>query len=116
MQKVNPELTDELFLNTPERILENIKIKQKEILEANKFIAGLKLELEAHYKQGNIMSHYDIESIKAHRRKKPAKWHYSPELEDEIARANKFFAEKKEYEQQEDIAKKEPSEYIWIVK
>ena len=116
MQKVNHELTDELFLNTPEKILENIKIKQKEILEANKFIAGLKLELEAHYKQGNIMSHYDIENIKAQRRKKPAKWHYSPELEDEIARANKFFAEKKEYEQQEDIAKKEPSEYIWIVK
>lgn len=116
MQKVNHELTDELFLNTPEKILENIKIKQKEIIEANKFIAGLKLELEAHYKQGNIMSHYDIDSIKAQRRKKPAKWHYSPELEDEIARANKFFAEKKEYEQQEDIAKKEPSEYIWIVK
>ena len=81
MNKVNPELSNELFLNTPERILENIKVKQKEILEANKFIAGLKIELE-----------------------------------DEIAKANKLFAEKKEYEQQEDIAKKEPTESIWIVK
>ena len=116
MQEVNHELTDELFLNTPERILENIKVKQKEILEANKFIAGLKLELEAHYKQGNISKIIEIDNIKAQRRKKPAKWHYSPELEDEIAKANKLFAEKKEYEQQEDIAKKEPTESIWIVR
>lgn len=116
MEKVKTELTDELFLNTPERILENIKVKQKEILEANKFIAGLKLELEAHYKQGNISKILEIDNIKAHRRKKPAKWHYSPELEDDIAKANKLFTERKEYEQQEDIAKKEPTESIWIVK
>ena len=116
MHEVNPEISNELFLNTPERILENIKVKQKEILEANKFIAGLKIELEAHYKQGNISKILEIDNIKAQRRKKPAKWHYSPELEDEIAKANKYFAEKKEYEQQEDIAKKEPTESIWIVK
>ena len=47
MNKVNPEISNELFLNTPENILENIKLKQKEIIEANKFITGLKLELEA---------------------------------------------------------------------
>ena len=116
MNKVNPEISNELFLNTPENILENIKVKQKEILEANKFIAGLKLELEAHYKHGNISKILEIDNIKAHRRKKPAKWHYSPELEDDIAKANKLFAERKEYEQQEDIAKKEPTESIWIVK
>ena len=69
MQEVNPEISNELFLNTPERILENIKIKQKEILEANKFIAGLKLELEAHYKQGNISKILEIDNIKGTKKK-----------------------------------------------
>ena len=47
MQKVNPDLSNEKFLNTPDNILVNIRKQQKIILEATKMIKGLKAELEA---------------------------------------------------------------------
>ena len=56
MQKVNPDLSNEKFLNTPENILVNIRKQQKIILEATKMIKGLKAELEAHKENGAIMS------------------------------------------------------------
>ena len=45
MQEVNPESSDEKYLNAPKDILKNIRKQQKIILEASHLIKELKSEL-----------------------------------------------------------------------
>ena len=65
MQKVNPELSDEKYLNAPKDILKTIKQQQKIILEASNLIKELKGELEKHKENGTIMTTYSIDGINA---------------------------------------------------
>ena len=113
MQKVNPDLPNEKFLNTPENILLNRKKKQKEILEATKMINGLKQELDAHKANGSIMSKIEFKGITASRKFRP-KWIYSDELQKQI---NLLEAQKRD-EQNDNVAKldQEKIEYYWVVR
>ena len=87
MQKVNPDLPNEKFLNTPENCLVNIRKQQKIILDATKLIKGLKKELDAHKENGTIMSKFTNEGVTATRTYKPS-WIYLDKitnLKDKLA-------------------------------
>ena len=65
MQEVNPEASNEKYLNAPKDILKNIRKQQKIILEASNLIKELKGELEKHKDNGTIMTTYSIDGITA---------------------------------------------------
>ena len=111
MQKVNPNLSNEKFLNTPDNILVNIRKQQKIILEATKMIKGLKAELEAHRENGTIMSKLSINGISATRTYKP-NWIYSDALTKEI----NLLEQRKNTEQNDGVAKIGVKNYYWLVK
>ena len=111
MQKVNPDLSNEKFLNTPENILVNIRKQQKIILEATKMIKGLKAELEAHKENGAIMSKFSSNGISATRTYKPS-WIYSDALTEEI----NLLEQRKNAEQNDGVAKIGVKNYYWLVK
>ena len=111
MQKVNPDLPNEKFLNTPENCLVNIRKQQKIILEATKLIKGLKKELDAHKENGTIMSKFTNEGVTATRTYKPS-WIYSDELNKQI----NLLEQKKNAEQNDGIAKLGVKNYYWLVK
>ena len=110
MQEVNPDISDEKFLNTPKNILRDIKKQQKIIMEASKMINGLKKELEAHKQNGNIMSKFSDNGITANRTYKP-KWIYSESLTEEI----NLLEHKKNTEQNDGVAKVGVKKYYWVV-
>ena len=110
MQEVNPQISNEKFLNTPENILRDIKKQQKIIFEANKMIQGLKQELEAHRENGAVMSKFSFNGITANRTYKP-KWVYSNQLQKDI----NLIEGRKSNEQNEGVAKIGVKNYYWIV-
>ena len=110
MQEVNPDISDEKFLNTPKNILRDIKKQQKIIFEASKMITGLKKELEAHKQNGNIESKFSDNGISAKRTYRP-KWIYSEALTNEI----NLLEHKKNTEQNDGVAKLDSKTYYWVV-
>ena len=110
MQEVNPESSDEKYLNSPKTILKNIRKQQKIILEASNIIKELKGELEKHKENGTIMSTYSMEGITAKRTYRP-KWIYSEALTKEI----NLLEHKKNSEQNDGVAKIGCKNYYWVV-
>ena len=111
MQKVNPEKSEENYLNSPKNILKHIRQQQKIILEANNLIKQLKSELEKHKENGTIMSSYSVDGINAKRTYRP-KWIYSENLVKEI----NLLEQKKNTEQNDGIAKIGVKEYYWVIR
>ena len=110
MQEVNPETSDEKYLNAPKDILKTIKQQQKIILEASNLIKELKGELEKHKDNGTIMTTYSIDGITAKRTYRP-KWIYSEALTKEI----NLLEHKKNSEQNDGVAKIGGKNYYWVV-
>ena len=110
MQEVNPEASNEKYLNAPKDILKTIRQQQKIILEASNLIKELKGELEKHKDNGTIMTTYAIEGITAKRTYRP-KWIYSKELTAEI----NLLEHKKNTEQNDGVAKLDSKTYYWVV-
>ena len=110
MQEVNPEASNEKYLNAPKDILKTIRQQQKIILEASHLIKELKSELEKHKDNGTIMTTYSIDGITAKRTYRP-KWIYSEALTKEI----NLLEHKKNTEQNDGVAKLESKNYYWVV-
>ena len=110
MQEVNPEASNEKYLNAPKDILKNIRKQQKIILEASNLIKELKAELEKHKDNGTIMTTYSIDGITAKRTYRP-KWIYSEALTKEI----NLLEHKKNSEHNDRVAKICGKNYYWVV-
>ena len=64
----------------PEQLLKQIKEGQMQIKAYQAIVDAKKELLEKYYEDGLIMSKFEIEGIKAIRRRKPEKWQYTEEL------------------------------------
>lgn len=91
------------MLNSPERILQEIKDAQKIIVQQNCLIDELKDELDQHLKNGDIQDKYEHNGITASLRERKY-WVYS----DEVTKL-------KRKEEIDDIATKKTTSY-WQVR
>ena len=61
----------------PEQLLKQIKEGQMQIKAYQAIVDAKKELLEQYFKSGLIMSRFEIDGIKATRRRKPEKWQYT---------------------------------------
>ena len=64
----------------PEQLLRQIKEGQMQIKAYQAIVDAKKELLEQYFESGLIMSRFEIDGIKAVRRRKPEKWQYTEEL------------------------------------
>ncbi len=69
--------SDFMHLNSPDRILEELKKIKKEITRLTSLESGLKQELENHFEQKNINSKYEAHGVMAVRQRREGRWSYS---------------------------------------
>ena len=79
-------------------------------------ITEKKMVLEKYYMDNIIISRFEINGIKAERRRKPEKWAYSNELEQYKKDMTDAIESKEQYEREEGIAKKKETTYTWAIR
>ena len=100
----------------PEQLLRQLKVLQLQKKEIDMQITEKKMVLEKYYQDSIIMTRFEIDGIKAERRRKPEKWQYSNELlsyKKDIAIA---IEDREQQEREEGIALKIETGFIWAIR
>ena len=100
----------------PEQLLRQLKVLQLQKKEIDMQITEKKMVLEKYYQESIIMTRFEIDGIKAERRRKPEKWQYSNELlsyKKDIAIA---IEDREQQEREEGIATKIDTGFTWAIK
>ena len=100
----------------PEQLLRQLKVLQLQKKEIDIQITEKKMVLEKYYMDNIIISRFEINGIKAERRRKPEKWEYSNELlsyKKDIATA---IEDREQQEREEGIATKIDTGFTWAIK
>lgn len=100
----------------PEQLLKQIKEGQMQIKAYQAIVDAKKELLEKYFDEGLIMSRFEIEGIKAVRRRKPEKWQYSEELNKYKKEINNAIEDREQQEREEGIATKIDTGSSWVVK
>ena len=104
-------------MNTqPEQLLKQIKEGQMQIKAYQAIVDAKKELLEKYFNDGLIMSRFEIEGIKATRRRKPEKWQYSEELYKYKKEINNAIEDREQQEREEGIATKIDTGSSWVVR
>ena len=86
-------------------------------IKAYQAIVDAKKELlEQYFEKGLIMSRFEIEGIRATRRRKPEKWQYSEELNKYKKEINNAVEDREQQEREEGIATKIDTGSSWVVR
>ena len=100
----------------PEQLLKQIKEGQMQI-KAYQAIVDAKKELfEQYFENGLIMSRFEIDGIKAIRRRKPEKWQYTDELNEYKKQINNAIEDREQQEREEGLATKIDTGSSWVVR
>ena len=100
----------------PEQLLRQLKVLQLQKKEIDMQITEKKMVLEKYYMDSIIMTRFEIDGIKAERRRKPEKWQYSNELlsyKKDIATA---IEDREQQEREEGIATKVETGFTWSIR
>ncbi len=100
----------------PEQLLRQLKTLQLQKKEIDMQITEKKMVLEKYYMDSIIMTRFEIDGIKAERRRKPEKWQYSNELlsyKKDIATA---IEDREQQEREEGIATKIDTGFTWAIR
>ena len=100
----------------PEQLLKQIKEGQMQIKAYQAIVDAKKELLEKYYADGLIMSRFEIEGIKATRRRKPEKWQYSEQLNKYKKEINNTIEDREQQEREEGIATKIDTGSSWVVR
>ena len=100
----------------PEQLLKQIKEGQMQIKAYQAIVDAKKELLEKYYEDGLIMSRFEIEGIKATRRRKPEKWQYSEQLNKYKKEINNTIEDREQQEREEGIATKIDTGSSWVVR
>ena len=104
-------------MNTqPEQLLKQIKEGQMQIKAYQAIVDAKKELLEKYFNDGVIMSRFEIEGIKATRRRKPEKWQYSEQLNKYKKEINNAIEDREQQEREEGIATKIDTGSTWVVR
>ena len=104
-------------MNTqPEQLLKQIKEGQMQIKAYQAIVDAKKELLEKYFKDGLIMSRFEIDGIKAVRRRKPEKWQYTEELNKYKKEINNAIEDREQQEREEGIATKIDTGSSWVVR
>ena len=104
-------------MNTqPEQLLKQIKEGQMQIKAYQAIVDAKKELLEKYFNDGVIMSRFEIEGIKATRRRKPEKWQYSEQLYNYKKEINNAIEDREQQEREEGIATKIDTGSTWVVR
>ena len=86
-------------------------------IKAYQAIVDAKKELlEQYFENGLIMSKFEIEGIKAVRRRKPEKWQYTEELNKYKKEINNAIEDREQQEREEGLATKIDTGSSWVVR
>lgn len=100
----------------PEQLLKQIKEGQMQIKAYQAIVDAKKELLEKYFEEGLIMSRFEIEGIKATRRRKPEKWQYSEELINYKKQINNDIEDREQQEREEGLATKIDTGSSWVVR
>ena len=100
----------------PEQLLKQIKEGQMQIKAYQSIVDAKKELLEKYFEDGLIMSRFEIEGIKATRRRKPEKWQYSEQLNLYRKEINNAIEDREQQEREEGIATKIDTGSSWVVR
>ena len=100
----------------PEQLLKQIKEGQMQVKAYQAIVDAKKELLEKYFEDGLIMSRFEIEGIKAVRRRKPEKWQYSKELLNYKKEINNAIEDREQQEREEGRATKIDTGTSWVVR
>ena len=100
----------------PEQLLRQIKEGQMQIKAYQAIVDAKKELLEQYFENGLIMSKFEIEGIKATRRRKPEKWQYTEELNNYKKEINNAIEDREQQEREEGLAIKIDTGSSWVVR
>tara|TARA_R100000781_G_scaffold68426_1_gene43059 strand:+ start:85 stop:399 length:315 start_codon:yes stop_codon:yes gene_type:complete len=104
-------------MNTqPEQLLKQIKEGQMQVKAYQAIVDAKKELLEQYFEKGFIMSRFEIDGIKAVRRRKPEKWQYTEELINYKKEINNAIEDREQQEREEGIATKIDTGTSWVVR
>ena len=100
----------------PEQLLKQIREGQMQIKAYQAIVDAKKELLEKYFEDGLIMSKFEIEGIKAIRRRKPEKWQYTDELNEYKKQINNAIEDREQQEREEGLATKIDTGSSWVVR
>ena len=100
----------------PEQLLKQIKEGQMQIKAYQAIVDAKKELLEQYFEDGLIMSRFEIDGIKAIRRRKPEKWQYTEELNKYKKEINNAIEDREQQEREEGLATKIDTGSSWVVR
>ena len=100
----------------PEQLLRQLKVLQLEKKEIDMQITEKKMVLEKYYQESIIMTRFEIDGIKAERRRKPEKWEYSNELISYKKDITTAIEDREQHEREEGIANIIDTGFTWAIK
>ena len=100
----------------PEQLLKQIKEGQMQIKAYQAIVDAKKELLEKYFEEGLIMSRFEIEGIKATRRRKPEKWQYTEELNNYKKEIKYAIEDREQQEREEGLATKIDTGSSWVVR
>tara|TARA_R100001463_G_scaffold2890_2_gene11959 strand:+ start:971 stop:1285 length:315 start_codon:yes stop_codon:yes gene_type:complete len=104
-------------MNTqPEQLLRQLRALQLQKKEIDTQITEKKMVLEKYYQENIIMTRFEIDGIKAERRRKPEKWEYSNELKSYKTDIATAIEDREQQEREEGIATKIDTGFTWAIR
>ena len=100
----------------PEQVLKELKDWQIKMKACKEQIDARKVILEDYYSNSFIMSRFEIDGIKAERRRKPEKWKYSDKLNSYRKDILDALEDRKQQEREEGIATKIDTGFTWAIR
>ncbi len=100
----------------PEQLLRQLKVLQLQKKEIDMQITEKKMVLEKYYMDSIIMTRFEIDGIKAERRRKPEKWQYSNELNSYKKDIATAIEDREQQEREEGIATKIDTGFTWAIR
>ena len=100
----------------PEQVLKELKDWQIKMKACKEQIDARKVILEDYYSNSFIMSRFEIDGIKAERRRKPEKWKYSDKLNSYKKDILDALEDREQQEREEGIATKIDTGFTWAIR
>ena len=100
----------------PEQLLKQIKEGQMQIKAYQAIVDAKKELLEQYFEDGLIMSRFEIDGIKAIRRRKPEKWQYTESTKKSRTDMVKYIEDLEQHEREEGIATKVETGFTWSIR
>ena len=100
----------------PEQVLKELKDWQIKMKACKEQIDARKVILEDYYSNSFIMSRFEIDGIKAERRRKPEKWKYSDKLNSYRKDILDALEDREQQEREEGIATRIDTGFTWAIR